>query len=152
MKKHLRSRTHVLVDIENMCGSGQFTQVEATAARMMIESAVPLPHGTRVTVGTSSDEACLEAWLAWRGPRHVRQHGQDGADLALAEVALNENLIDRCSHVVICSGDGLFAIVAQYLRAHGVRVTVVCRPGSLSRALASHADEVVYLSALGKAA
>ena len=152
MRKHLKNQTHVLVDIENLCGSGQFTQAEACAARTMVESAVPLPYDARVTVGTSSDEACLEAWLAWRGPQHVRRHGQDGADLALAEVALNENLIDRCSHVVICSGDGLFAILAQYLRAHGVRVTVVCRPGSLSRALASHADEVLNLSALGRAA
>jgi NYN domain len=152
MKKHLRNRTHVLVDIENMCGSGQFTRAEATAARTMIESAVTLPDNAQVTVGTTSDEACVEAWLAWSGPRPVRRHGQDGADLALADVALNENLIDRFDHVVICSGDGLFAIVAQYLRAHGVRVTVVCRPGSLSRALASHSDEVVYLSALGRAA
>ena len=57
----------------------------------------------------------------------------------------HEDVAARFSHVVIGSGDGMFGRAARHLRDRGVRVTVVSRPGSLARALARAAQDVVYL-------
>jgi hypothetical protein len=145
-------RTYVLVDTENINGGSDFTSGDVGKIRTLIESAVILPDGVQVAVATSCGAALVEAGLGWPGARRVWNPGKDGADLALADIALNEDLVGRFDHVVICSGDGLFAIVARFLRAAGVRVTVVSRPEALSRLLACEAAEVVFLPALRRAA
>lgn len=51
----------------------------------------------------------------------------------------------RFDRVVIASGDGMFAIAARYLRRHGLSVTVVGRPGSVSRIPAAAVTNVRWI-------
>lgn len=115
-------------------------------------SAAALPNDAQVVVAASSGTGLITAGLGWPEARRVWMAGHDGADLALADVALNEDVVGRFNKVVICSGDGLFAVVARYLQVSGVEVVVVSRPKSLSRPLAEVAQSVVLLRASGRAA
>lgn len=146
------SRTLVLADIENIHGGTDFTVEDVCLARNLITSAIALPHDAQVVVATSSGQGLVTAGLGWPEARRVWLAGHDGADLALADVALNEDVVGRFNKVVICSGDGLFAVVARYLQGAGVQVVVVSRPNSLARALADVAQSVVLLRASGRAA
>ncbi len=135
-------RTLVLVDVENIIGGTRFTPADATEARTAVLSASGVPADAHVILATSCDAALVTAGVAWPGARLVWCPGPDGADLALADVVLNEDVASRFDRVVICSGDGLFAIVARFLIAQDVAVTVVAPPGSLSRKLAAAAADV----------
>jgi len=146
------NRTLVLTDIENIHGGTDFTVEDVCLTRRLITSAVALPRDAHVVVAASSGQGLVTAGLGWPDARRVWLAGHDGADLALADVALNEDVVVRFNKVVICSGDGLFAVVARYLQVAGLEVVVVSRPKSLSRALADAAENVVLLSASGRAA
>ena len=84
---------------------------------------------------------------------HYRvRSGPDGADLALLDVLRYENVAQRFTHVVIGSGDHLFAEEAAHLAAQGVWVTVISRHRSLSLRLALAAREVIFLDTIAEAA
>ena len=141
MNRNREGRTLLLVDVENLLGGTHFTAAEVDTLRpQVIEAAGVNGHSAQVTVAASAGAALLEAGLGWSGARCVWRKGKDGADLALADVALNEGVAQRYGRVVICSGDGLFAVVARFLSEAGVSVTVVARPESLSPALARVAE------------
>ena len=125
----------VLVDIENMFSGAFFCSAQVTVLRSVVEGAVDLPDDVQVVVAASSMEGLFQAGWGWSGARAVWRPGKDGADLALADVALHESIASRFARVVICSGDGLFAVVARYLLLRGVAVCVVAIPGSLSQSL-----------------
>lgn len=144
--RHLTGRTAVLVDIENIIGSTNFDACDVTMARARIHEMVDCPDDAHVIVATTVGHLLCPAHAGWPGARLVWRRGKDGADLALADVALNENLIARFDRVVLASGDGIFAVVATWLQQHGVAVTVVSRPESLSRALAGRVADVRLLS------
>lgn len=146
------NRTLVLADIENIHGGTDFTVEDVCLTRRLITSAAALPRDAHVVVAASSGQGLVTAGLGWPDARRVWLAGHDGADLALADVALNEDVVVRFNKVVICSGDGLFAVVARYLQVAGLEVVVVSRPKSLSRALADAAENVVLLRASGRAA
>ena len=152
MMNAMKGRTLVLVDVENLLGGSDFTAEQVHALRTVVTASVSIPTDAHVTVATSAGGPLVEAGLGWPGARRVWRRGQDGADLALADVALNEDTTGRYQRVVICSGDGLFAVVARYLRAAGLQVTVLARPDALSRALASAAGDIAVLPTLGRAA
>ena len=69
--------------------------------------------------------------------------GVNGADLALMQIMLNEPLVHDC--LLIGSGDGAFAPIAENARSRGIHVVVLARPGSLSTALKKAACEVRWL-------
>ena len=64
----------------------------------------------------------------------------------------HENIATRFTHVVIGSGDHLFAEEAAHLAAQGVWVTVVTCQRSLSSRLALAAREVIFLDTMAEAA
>ena len=92
-----------------------------------------------------------EKFPAWTGKtkaafpgaqlRHGRGH--DGADRALIENFDIDHAAKRFDAVVIGSGDHAFIDVAYRARQRGLKVVVVSRPASLSRALATYADLVI---------
>ena len=84
----------------------------------------------------------------WRRARYVVRSGPDGADLALIDVIREERVNERFRHVVIGSGDGIFADVASLLGLAGVQVTAVSRPESLSSKLRLAARGHVLLPSL----
>lgn len=144
-ERHLGGRTAVLVDIENVLGGTRFDSRQVARARREIMVLAGIAPEAQVTIATSADLPLLEAHVGWPGARLLWRRGKDGADLALADVALNENLIDRFDRVVLASGDGIFAVVATWLQQHGVAVTVVSRPQALSRALQGRVADVRLL-------
>ncbi len=146
-------RVMMLVDVENLHGGSRFTVADVGIIRVNVGQVSGMPPEGQVVVGASSAAGLVEAGLGWPGARRVWIPGRDGADLALADVALNEDVVNRFARVVICSGDGLFAVPARYLRLAGLSVTVVAVAGRLSRQLAATATDVRLLPAgMGRAA
>jgi hypothetical protein len=131
------------VDIENQFGGTAFTAA-ATAQLVAIYPRLDREHD-QVVLGASCSATAFEGGRGWGGARLVCRHGHDGADLALADVLLNENIENRFDRVIIGSGDGLFAPIAAHLAALGVEVGVVARRGHLSAALRLAVAWVEYL-------
>jgi hypothetical protein len=124
-----------LVDVENLVGGADFTRVEAAAVRQGYEGTAPAGVGDQLIIATSH-HAAVAAWFAWPAKaRRLVRSGVDGADLALLAVLALERVETRFDHVVIGSGDGIFAFPAARLQAAGCQVTVVTRPEALSRQL-----------------
>ena len=141
----LSGRVVHLVDIENVCGGPGFNEFEATCAQRAYRRAVHVGEDDLVIVACSH-YAARAAWFGWRGGRRLVKSGCDGADLALLGVIELENVCGRFDHVVIGSGDKIFAEAAAALQAGGVGVTVVSRPESLSRQLRFAARDVRLLA------
>lgn len=135
-----------LVDVENLAGTGGFSQTDAVRIH---EAYVQVaPHGAvdQIVLATSH-HAALPAWRGWpETARRLVRSGPDGADLALLEVLERESVASRFGHVVIGSGDGIFAFEAARLQAAGVNVTVVTRRGALSRRLRFAVRDVRYVN------
>ncbi|HYO39786.1 MAG TPA: NYN domain-containing protein [Nocardioidaceae bacterium] len=137
-------RRLVLVDIENIVGGACDTSARARWARHRLENVVGLRHQDQVVVGVDGGGVVCAA-SEWPGARAVIGKGKDGADRALLEV-LAEDLPSRYRHVVLASGDGIFAEAVAELTRHGLDVTVVAHESGLSRRLREAATRVVLLS------
>jgi hypothetical protein len=134
-----------LVDIENLAG-GPFSseRLESLAAYLCMAG---WGRGDLTYVAANRlliKRLCFEArplpcqWLI--------SEGKDGADLALLRVAPVDWVTDRFSRLVIGSGDHIFTELATAAAARGTEVTVVSRPGSLSRTLSESAHYVLHLA------
>lgn len=136
-------RRLIVVDMENLVG-GAVTSIEAaTWVRGKVAAVIGERAGDIVVIGTGSN-GCLNAGLAWRGPRLVTRDGRSGADLALLEV-LDEGVENRFAEVVIVSGDHIFSERAGELAAAGLKTTAVGVRGSTSGALRLAAHETRYI-------
>jgi hypothetical protein len=145
----LEGRVLHLVDLENLAGCADFSIHEA--ARLYRAYARSAPHGRvdQVVLATSH-YAALQAWFGWpASTRRLVRSGRHGADLALLEVLERESVESRFEHVVLGSGDGVFAFKAAGLQAAGLGVTVVARQGALSRQLRLAARDVRYIDRRG---
>lgn len=130
-----------VVDIENAVGSGAIDEESCRGVRSRIDRTYH-PGDSDLTVLGVSHKNNLFPALAWDGARVVIREGHDGADLALEDVLVNENVEGRFGEVVIVSGDGLFARQASRLRFLGLRVTVDARARQLARVLAFSCSSV----------
>lgn len=143
-RRRFPRRTLHAVDIENLAGMpipsrGQVSKVQAVYVDRLGFGA------DDQVVMAASHRGLLNAALAWPHARYQVRSGPNGADLALIDVLLHEDIPARFTHVVIGSGDGMFARAAMVLASGGVRVTVASRSDSLSHMLRRAATEVVYL-------
>lgn len=131
------------IDLENQFGGTRFT----AAATSRLAGCYPLldREHDHVVIGASCQQTAFEGAAGWGNCRLVWTPGHDGADLALADVLLNEDVERRFTRVVIGSGDGLFAPVAAHLASKGIEVIVVARRGHLSRSLRLAAHHYLYL-------
>ena len=135
------ARKLFVVDIENAVGTGMIDEESCKGVKSRIERTYH-PGGSDLTfVGVSHKNNLFPAH-AWDGARVVIREGHNGADLALEDVLINENVENRFSEVVIVSGDGLFSEQASRLRTLGVRVTVDARARQLARVLAFSCSSV----------
>lgn len=134
MKRKLRGRRLVAVDIENVVGGAILTSANASWARHQIEKVIELRYDEQVVIGTSHI-GVVSTRMGWDGPRIVMRSGPDGADLALLEVLQGERIAERFDELVLVSGDGIFAEVVARLAAEGVKTTVVAHHGGLSKRL-----------------
>jgi hypothetical protein len=136
-----KNRTMHLVDIENVCGNARPLRHDVEMARRCYEELMS-PGADDHFVIACNHGACIEVGLAWLGARLVVRSGPDGADLALLGILDHEDIPSRFGRVVIASGDGIFADVADQLASEGVEVTVVSLEHSLSRRLRLAAGRV----------
>jgi hypothetical protein len=141
-----------LVDIENLVGDPRPTLSQVRQARGLYADRLAFGAMDQVEVAASSSRTLENAAFGWPRVHYRAWYGPDGADLALLDVLRHENIAGRFTHVVIGSGDHLFAEDAALLAAQEVFVTVVSRPGSLSTQLALAACEVIYLDTEAEAA
>jgi hypothetical protein len=139
-------RTLHAVDVENLCG-GAPIQVDTIAGlRKRYNVAVGVASDAHTVMATSAASTVVDAKLGWGECRPLFQNGHDGADHALLDVLLGENVAARFTDVAIGSGDHCFAVAARFLRNNGVRVTVVVATRrSLSHVLRKEADRVIVL-------
>jgi NYN domain len=146
-KRSLRGRRLVVVNIENMVGGAVLTIEQAVGAHLALKEVAALNGSEHVVIGTSH-VGVVSTGLGWRGPRLVVRSGENGADLALLEVLMEERVEERFDEVVLVSGDGIFTEVVAALGAAGVDVTVVAHPGRCSRRLRSAARRTVLFDRL----
>lgn len=126
-------RLHV-IDVENLLGTGRPLPAElAWCERTYRSLGIVGPHD--LVVVASNPSIGLDVGRCWLSRRLVVGHGPDGADHALLRV-LTQERIDRCfTHVVLASGDGIFADPVAWLQDRHVEVTVVSRATALSARL-----------------
>jgi hypothetical protein len=145
---HLRypRRAMHLIDIENLTGSALPSLADAAHVRAIYRKHVGVGPSDHVVVACSH-LAFENAGYGWSDARHLVRSGSDGADSELLDVLYLENVAVRFDHVVIGSGDGIFAAAAAHLASRGCHVRVVSRHGHLSTRLRLAAHEVIYLDA-----
>src|SRR6266542_895792 len=134
-----------LVDVENLAGSATVSRTDAIRLHQAYAHVARYGVSDHVVLATSHHSA-LSAWLGWPPTsRRLVRSGPHGADVALLEVIRRESVATRFDHVVIGSGDGIFAFEAARLQSAGVNVTVVTRRGALSRQLRLAVRDVRYI-------
>ena len=140
------------IDIENLVGSAHPDEASVAGLRsayLTLVGVTPLDH----LVVACNRGSIVNVGVGW-GASDARYRigvGRDGADWELLDVLECEGVADRFRHVVIGSGDGIFAPMAARLAAAGCEVTVVSRRRSLSTRLRLAARRVVYLPEAGVA-
>ncbi|WP_248961165.1 NYN domain-containing protein [Sphaerisporangium perillae] len=133
-----------LIDIENLVGGSHPTTCEVEEVMTVYEAVVPVGEMDHYVVAVNP-AALVAVGIAFPGARLLTRPGPDGADQALGETAYDDRIDLRFERVVIGSGDGYFVDLAHWLRESGLHVTVVSRPGSLSRRLSAAVSDVVCL-------
>ena len=144
VRRRFPPRTLHVVDIENLAGAAipSLGQVSEVQGRYMAR----LGFGSDdQVVMAASHLGLLNAALGWPHARYRVRSGPDGADLELLDVLLCENVAVRFTHIVIGSGDGIFATAASILADAGIRVTVVSRRRCLSPRLELAAHDVYFI-------
>lgn len=136
-----------LIDIENETGKSKPTAEEIAQFRAFYCDRNNVPRDAHIVVAASSGATLLEASVGWPGARTTFLNGRDGADLALIDVALDENVASRYGKVVIASGDHIFTEATSTLIRLGVQVTVFARAVYLSRFLRETLANVRVFSA-----
>lgn len=147
MKKHsFEARTMVFVDLENGCGGSRSIPKFQSGVRQAIDRQVAGAKPLIVfSTGPEARWHCPNLLWDWHDARYVPARGIDGADNALISTMVNEPCSWRSDRVILVSGDHAFAEGVSQLRAQGIHVTVMARPGTLSYELARVASRVVWL-------
>lgn len=146
-QRALRGRRLVVVDIENVVGGAVLTTEQAVGAHLAIKDVAALNGSEHVVIGTSH-VGVVSTGLGWRGSRLVVRSGENGADLALLEVLIDERVEERFDEVVLVSGDGIFTEAVAVPGAAGVEVTVVAPSGRCSNRLRLAARRTVLFDRL----
>ena len=134
-----------LIDLENICGQSLVDPDVAIAARQAYERVVEIGPNDQVVVATSRINA-FAGYDAWADARRMWRDGQDGADICLAHVILEEHLHERFDHVYVASGDGGLADFVSFVRDHGTHTVVVSLEGHLAKRMRDAGDEVHTIS------
>ena len=143
--KGIKSKRSIhLIDIENLCVTGDLTVQMVSEAREAYFAQVQ-PSEDDLFVIAASHHNMEAAAFGWPGGFHGFRSGKDGADIVLAQMMLEDDLADRFETVFIASGDGGLAPFASSLRAKGCNVQAVSRIESVSWAMRFAANSVTYL-------
>lgn len=145
-RKHVPlGRASHFVDIENLMGGPLLGESAMSAAFSDYCRLGAVAPGDLVVIGANPQLGPLIKKMS-PGSRLVVRPGPDGADLALIDALDDIRFIaEQSDRIVIGSGDGIFAGVAEEFRACGLPVGVVSRRRSLAYSLASAVSYVRYL-------
>jgi hypothetical protein len=139
-------RTLHLIDVDNLLGDP--TTTNADDIDLVFRSyrhAARFTDGDHAVVATGHHaDHVLAIELAWPQVQHRRARGPDGADLALLEAADWAATSGRFERVVIGSGDRIFLVALDRLRAADIQVEFVARARSLATALAVRARGSIH--------
>ena len=139
-------RSHMVVDLENLCGGSEAVARHASSVYRALENTVSLDRTqVVVAVGVNAWGKSPNLGFQFPGARFLVGRGIDGADFRLLEDLIHEPQAGRSARVVIASGDGRFADAAQLLREAGVYLIGVSRVGCMSRRLRDAVHEVRHL-------
>jgi hypothetical protein len=145
-KQRYPRRALHLIDIENLADNPIPGLIDVLLVRYRYHKGVGFSANDQAIVGCNH-LAFRHAGFSWPRARYLVRSGKNGADLELLDVIRHENVAERFSHVVIASGDGIFAPEAAGLVAMGCHLTVVSRRAALSKRLRLTAHRVIYLDA-----
>ena len=137
-------RLHLL-DVENLVGHGRPGLHDLHICCDTYRDLGLLMDHDLVVIGCNPGPV-FDVSACWGNARLVTRHGVDGADLALLDVLLHEQVDQRFTEIVLASGDGIFADAIADLQGRGVAVTVVAAADSLSRRLRLAAGRIVEFS------
>jgi len=137
-------RTIHLIDIENLCGSSRVTPDQVAEARERYEEAVPNVLSDQVIVASSTGNL-FSSSQGWPGARLLARDGKNGADICLAEVIVEENVMGRFETAFVASGDGDLAPFVAFMAAKGMNTVVVSRTDRLSRSMRMAAHKCILL-------
>jgi hypothetical protein len=143
-KRRYPQRTVHLIDIENLAGNPIPDLIDVLLVRYRYHKRVGFSANDQAIV-SCNHLAFRYAGFNWPGVRYLVRSGENGADLELLDVIRYERVAERFSHVVIASGDGIFAAEAAELVAMGCHLTVASRRNALSRRLRLTAHQIIYL-------
>lgn len=143
----MKPRQVVLIDPENLVGSGKLTPESLLPVTDRVTQLLPIDPEDIVFVGGDSQNAfALSDMAKSLSGTCVWGRGKDGAEIAL-EAAFNsipksawDNPDFPITRVVICSGDHYFVPTAIDTRRHGRSVVTISRQMALSHELASASD------------
>ena len=153
--KSKKTRKLVLLDIENLAGSGLVSPEMALQIVKALNRLCPIDLRDVVFVGSHKGNFAPCYLVA--GMVHGSmcfQNGPNGAELALLRRAGEVPLAAYASEIypinecVIGSGDHEFVDLALMQKAQGRFVTVVTRSASLSHELAVIADRIIFIDEL----
>ena len=144
IKRALRGRRLVLVDVENVAGGAVTTHAATSWARLVVDSTLAVMDDEQVVIGTSHC-GLFHVKDVWPHARVEVRSGPDGADLELLDVLTTEDLATRFDEVVLVSGDGIFTEAVADLGRRGVRVVVAAWSTGFSRSLQLAAGSTMTL-------
>ncbi len=138
------SRTLHLMDIENLVGFARPSELEVQTCLEHYADLVDTSGPNQLIVACNHGAAHAVGCCLGESPRLLVRSGADGADYALLDVLSYENVEHRFGHLVIASGDGIFASRVAEITSMGIPVTVVARRESLAPRLRLAATEVIF--------
>jgi hypothetical protein len=137
-------RNLYLLDIENMCGMGRLEPGWVASRVRQLEMAVAPGPADQMIVGYNPLNRAAVAFGILRSHGHVERSGPDGADLALEEV-MSSSHARGFDHIVLASGDHMFAPAVARLASQGIGTTVIAGPDSLARELRLASTAIVLM-------
>lgn len=151
----MKTRQIVLIDAENLAGTGHLTKSVALLICETLKRAIDISRNDIVIVGGDKHNVFHLGEIArCFGGQIVLGTGPNGGDQAL-QTAFDQIPSTIWNHsespirrLVIASGDNFFAMAAQIAKRKGHHVTTVSKQGSLSYLLAKNSTDHVYVPEL----
>ena len=138
------TREIVVIDIENLAGTGDVTAHDVAEIKIELEGAVA-GFGELQSIVACNHRAAPAVLFAFPTALRRVRSGRDGADLMLLEELGDSRVMSRFDKVTLCSGDGIFTDVVAELGRLGAEVTVIAREGKIAARLRLAAKHVVLL-------
>lgn len=148
----MKTRQIVLIDAENLAGTGHLTRSVAQSICESLSKAFYISRNDIVIVGGDKHNVFhLDEIARCFGGQIVLGTGPNGGDRALQTafeqipIAVWRHTDFPISRLVIASGDHYFAMAAQVTKNKGHQVMTISKQGSLSYLLAKNSTDHIYL-------